>query len=103
MSQAITLVNLSMPKATCTIYVGPKAIINGKTFQPTKWQNPHSGIGSRKEQIKLYIEYIKNTPDLKNSLSTQLPGSFIGCTCTGQFCEAKALRELAIEATLGLL
>ena len=60
----------------------------------SKWRNPFSvKTYGRKESLRLYKEYILETPDLYDSLS-ELEGKVLGCWCKPLSCHGDVLLEL---------
>lgn len=64
--------------------------------RPSKWGNPFviGKHGNRKEVIQMYEEWIKNQPDLMNSLH-ELKGKTLGCWCKPYACHGDVLVRLA--------
>lgn len=69
----------------------------------SKWGNPFTHkdgtiaqfkVSSRKEAIEKYEEWIKNQPDLMDSLH-ELKGKTLGCWCKPQSCHGDVLKKLA--------
>ena len=78
--------------------------------RPSKWGNPYTHIkdrytnakfvvGSRKEAIEKYKEYILNTPELLNSLD-ELKDKRLGCYCKPKSCHGDVLIELLKEKSI---
>ena len=61
----------------------------------TKWGNPFEigKDGNREEVIKLYEIYVKNNPELMNSLH-ELKGKRLGCSCKPNKCHGDVLVKL---------
>lgn len=68
----------------------------------SKWGNPFTHkdgtiaqfkVSSRKEAIEKYEEWIKNQPDLMDSLH-ELKGKTLGCWCKPQSCHGDVLKKL---------
>ena len=71
--------------------------------RPSKWGNPYSHkdgtlaefkVGSRKEAISKYEEYLLQNDDLMNSLS-ELKGKILGCWCKPPRCHGDILAKYA--------
>jgi len=82
-------------------------IVNCKTEKydifigrPSKWGNPFriGPDGGREMVIKKYEEYIRNKPELIQSLS-ELKGKTLGCFCTTSYqaCHGEVLIKLIEE------
>ena len=66
--------------------------------RPSKWGNPFKiGVdGTRNKVIKMYREYVLNTPELMESLH-ELKGKTLGCFCFPKACHGDVLKELVEE------
>lgn len=62
--------------------------------RPSKWGNPCSigKDGSREEVIEKYRQWLKNQPQLLNSL-WELQGKILGCWCKPKPCHGDVLVE----------
>ena len=69
----------------------------------SKWGNPYSHkegtlakyvVGSRKEAIDKYEEYLLSSEELVNSLS-ELKGKTLGCWCSPKSCHGEILLKYA--------
>ena len=81
------------------IYIG-RGTFNGK---PNKWGNPYSHkegtlaefkVGSRKEAILKFEEYLLNNKNLMNDLH-ELKGKILGCWCSPLSCHGDILAKHA--------
>lgn len=82
------------------IYIGRgKCPVTGKE---SIWGNPYSHkqnsiakykVKSRKEAIKMYREYILNSPELLAKIP-ELKGKILGCFCKPMACHGDVLLEL---------
>jgi hypothetical protein len=69
----------------------------------SKWGNPYTHLAgktlaqykvkSREEAIRMYKEYILNTPSLLNSIY-ELEGKILGCYCKPKACHGDVLIEI---------
>jgi len=75
--------------------------------RPSKWGNPFSHLdvkgttkcSSREEAISLYENYVRNNPDLMNSLD-ELEWKVLGCWCKPKACHGDVLLKLLRERSL---
>ena len=81
-----------------TLYIGRNMsfYVNGAT--QSKWANPFSVKKySRDEVITMYEEYIRQKPELMNSLH-ELKGKELGCWCKPLACHGDVLIKLLKES-----
>ena len=66
--------------------------------RPSKWGNPFSigKDGNRSDVIRKYTAWIKDQPELLNSLN-ELKGKTIACWCSPLACHGDVLARLADE------
>jgi hypothetical protein len=86
-----------MHKEAFDIYIG----------RPSKWGNPFSSrdgtlakykVSTRGECITRYEEYIRETPELFNSLH-ELKDKVLGCHCKPKACHGDVLQRMVIKYT----
>lgn len=88
----IRMVNGKRPKYD--IYIGRELNYPKATFVKSKWANPTSVKEYGRDQcLEFYEEYIKNTPELYNSLH-ELEGKILGCWCKPEACHGDVLIKL---------
>ena len=76
------------------LYIGRELNYPKAKFNRSKWANPFSVKRyGREEALRLYKEYVRNTPDLYNSLP-ELEGKILGCWCKPESCHGDILFEL---------
>lgn len=79
------------------IYIGRSLNYPKAKFSQSKWHNPYSVKKfGRKKALKLYEEYIRNTPELWNSLY-ELQDKILGCWCKPEACHGDILIKLLKE------
>lgn len=75
--------------------------------RPSKWGNPYSHrdgtlakykVSTRNESIAMYEQYVKDSPDLFNSLH-ELKDKVLGCHCKPKKCHGDILQNLVMKYT----
>ena len=78
----------------CDVYIGRACNQGGWNLPDSKWANPFKlSQYSREDSLKMYRQYILNTPKLLNSLH-ELEGKTLGCWCKPLMCHGDILVEL---------
>jgi hypothetical protein len=82
------------------LYIGRNMSFCVPGTHGSKWSNPFkvkNNTNNREECIKLYENYIRETPDLWNSLEELLKYNELGCWCKPESCHGDALIRLLRE------
>eukprot|EP01116_Phalansterium_solitarium_P003801 TRINITY_DN14627_c0_g1_i1.p2 TRINITY_DN14627_c0_g1~~TRINITY_DN14627_c0_g1_i1.p2 ORF type:complete len:144 (-),score=42.73 TRINITY_DN14627_c0_g1_i1:341-772(-) len=82
----------------CDVYIGRQCNMGGWRLPKSKWFNPFTNKehGSSERVIAKFEEYIRNQPDLMDSLG-ELRGKTLGCWCKPQPCHGDVLCRLVRE------
>ena len=92
----------------------PTTVVNRKRERydiyigrPTIWGNPYSHdpsskqakfkVGTRKEAVQKYEEWIRSKPDLMKLAKQELKGKILGCWCKPDLCHGDILAKIAEE------
>lgn len=89
----------------CDIYIGRAWKLGGWDLKRSKWANPFTikKAGSVQKSLELYEEYVRNNPELINSLE-ELRGKVLGCWCKkkgNELCHGDTLIRLLEEGREG--
>jgi hypothetical protein len=91
----------------CDVYIGRRWIMGGWDLPQSKWANPYTirQVGSAEKAVRLYDEYVRESPHLMASLS-ELEGKRLGCWCKKKptdVCHGDVLVRLVNEMHLPAL
>lgn len=80
-----------------SLYIGRNMELYVGGTSASKWANPYPvKIYGRDKCLEMYEKYVRDTPELYNSLS-ELKGKVLGCWCCPEPCHGNVLIKLLKE------